>query len=260
MTTYDPLPEHEAAMPEQPSSEAASPGTMYVSASQSSSEAGTKDLRQLHIGFIPDGARRWAAENNVALTEAYDVTFGKLATTVEALVARDVPAVSLYLLSRANLQRTPHELNSFYEALERFLYKYLLEATTARPCHIKAVGSLKLLPASYRNAVQFAVEQRQHSGTRIYLCIAYSPEDELNSALQHPVPGDACQLLSRLWVPEPLDVVIRTSGIPLLSNFLPLQAGYARLYFLPELFNNLDLSDILHVLEEDAARTRKYGT
>jgi undecaprenyl diphosphate synthase len=224
-----------------------------------SREDGTRGLGELHVGLIPDGARRWAAKNGTTLPDAYDLTFSKLAATIGALLDRNVPAMSLYLLSRANLQRSAHELNPVYNALERFLYKYLHEAT-ATSFDLRVAGSMDLMPVGCRNAVQFAMEQGHNGGSRVYLCIAYSPQDELNVALRTPLPNDANQLLERLWVPEPLDVVIRTSGVPLLSDFLPLQAGYARLYFLAELFNDVEVSQILDVLEKDSAQIRKFGT
>jgi undecaprenyl diphosphate synthase len=53
--------------------------------------------------------------------------------------------------------------------------------------------------------------------------------------------------------------VIRSGGANVMSNFLPLQSAYARLYFFDALFNALEWADIERCLSEYRGLDRKYG-
>jgi len=59
-------------------------------------------------------------------------------------------------------------------------------------------------------------------------------------------------------LPE-LDLLIRTSGEVRLSNFLLWQAAYAELLFTPVLWPDFDEKVLTGVLEQFAARQRRFG-
>ena len=62
-----------------------------------------------------------------------------------------------------------------------------------------------------------------------------------------------------LQVTTPVDLIIRPGGTQLLSNFLPLQSGFARLFFSDKLFNDFTLEDLQCVLDDFAGLDRRFG-
>jgi len=62
-----------------------------------------------------------------------------------------------------------------------------------------------------------------------------------------------------LWVPEEVDLIVRSGGAETLSQFLPLQAAYARMAFLPSLFNDLTVGRVLDVVTEHERLTLLHG-
>jgi undecaprenyl diphosphate synthase len=62
-----------------------------------------------------------------------------------------------------------------------------------------------------------------------------------------------------MWVKRPLDLIIRSGGANLTSNFLPLQSGFARLYFLDELFNDVKLETVIGIMDGFNDLNRKFG-
>ena len=89
------------------------------------------------------------------------------------------------------------------------------------------------------------------------LCFAYDPFDEVEHALLSRKGDDP--LANHFWIPEPLDLVIRTGDANLISNFLPLQSGFARLYFTGELFNDLAIEQVQRILNEFTTLSRHFG-
>jgi undecaprenyl diphosphate synthase len=62
-----------------------------------------------------------------------------------------------------------------------------------------------------------------------------------------------------LAVKKPVDVIIRSGAANLLSNFLPIQSGFARLYFYDKLFNDLTVADVQSTYQKFIQQNLKYG-
>lgn len=212
-----------------------------------------------HVALIPDGTRRWARRNRVSLEDGYDKAFTHLSEMVELIFRRGTDQVSLYLLSRENLQRSESDLFPLFTALERFLSQSLSALTASQGAQMRTVGQLNHLPPLLQTAL-LSIPRPAVQRKLLTLGIAYNPFDELQHALDAARSSSLGNVLSNLWVPEPVDLLIRTSGASLLSNFLPLQSAYANLYFLPHLFNDVKLDHIEEVLTDYENRERYYGT
>ena len=98
---------------------------------------------------------------------------------------------------------------------------------------------------------------KENVSKRLNICIAYNPLYEIwESAKKSSTPSD---FLNNLWVKTPLDLVIRTGKANLISNFLILQSGFARMYFIDKLFNDIQISDIKQIMDTFKKNERKYG-
>ena len=220
-----------------------------------------------HLGLIPDGGRRWARLHRVPLLEAYLVSMTKLEEGLNLFYGRGIEAVSLYMLSRWNLSRGPEHLDAVFEAEARFLELAVPRVSKTHDVAVKIVGDTAHLQGTgtFLECVQAAqTAYRQFPATashHLFLCLAYDPIDELTAALRcAPIPTTGQELTSRLWVNQSLDLVIRTGGAKTLSHFLPIQAGYARLVFLEDLFNDMTAEALWAHVKEHERMELRFGS
>lgn len=213
-----------------------------------------------HVAIIPDGGRRWAKRENVSLRESYRKTVDLLRVGAEALFGAGVETLSLYLLSLENLRRTAGELEAILIEEKRLVEEVVPNLCSRLAVTPAVVGAVDLLPVPW-NGIQLPPGVNwPASGKKLYLCLTYSPNLELASAVRK-IGGDTdpASLWNALWVKQPVDLLIRTGGAHTLSNFIPLQCGYAQLVFLDDLFNDTTVDTILHIVEQQVGRGYKYG-
>lgn len=213
----------------------------------------------MHVGLIVDGARRWAKQNDVPLRDAYGRAFDAVAHLIDNLVSTGVSDVSVYLLSRDNLQRSTSDLDAVFTASTNFLQQILPGLARQLGLKVHVAGDPRSVSAPYREALTAAVSATSETqGKNLYLLVAYSPAEELADCWR---PGTTTMdsLIPQLWVPKRVDLVIRTGGAPLLSDFLPLQCGYARIWWTPRSFSELEWSDVADVVRETQTEERLKG-
>jgi len=211
-----------------------------------------------HVGLIPDGTRRWAKSHKVSQAVAYDRALDRVVELVEHLWARGVQTVSIYFLSYKNLSRTSEELVPVYAAETRVCQTSLAAAAQTWDAQVRAVGETQLVPEAFSMALAKLEERQSHSGRRLYLLVAYDPRRELASCADL-LRCHERDPLHALTVSQPVDLVIRTSGVHSLSDFLPLQASYAQLYFVEEHINDVTVAQLDEMLDRYAGTPRRFG-
>lgn len=214
-----------------------------------------------HIGIIPDGGRRWAKREGVSYLDSYSVSMKKLISILDELYSGETKVISVYFSSIQNFRRTNDEIFAFCTAESEFCDKHILSMIDKYNIKIEAIGDRDIIPTYLFNSIKRIEEKTaKNSGKKLFLCIAYNPLQEISEALaQLDKSTIKKNFLAHLWLPVPLDLVIRTGGANLLSNFLLLQSGFARLYFVEKLFNDLTNEDIQEILEMFKSVNRKYG-
>lgn len=219
---------------------------------------------QLHVGIIPDGTRRWCTRNEISLEGGYFRAMKLLTAIVDRLLELGATSVSVYLLSQENLRRSASELAPIFSAESWFLREAIKPVLAARVASAVIAGDPAGLPDELRTAaLDLAVAAPQVDGTRrVYFCLPYSPLAEIRDAMRSgrvSAESTDTELMSGLWVPEPVDLLIRTGGRSRISNFLPLQSGYAELFLANELFNDLRLDRVDAAVEWFRADSRGFG-
>ena len=211
-----------------------------------------------HVGLIPDGGRRWAVLHGVSLTESYHKTKLLLGVICNYLFDAGVNEISIYLSSIQNFRRQHTEIEAFNSVSEIAFGNEILQLAINMQIQIVVAGNKEILPVEYLKAIE-NIEDRTAAfqNRKINLCIAYNPIEELSRAISKSATSN--EIIKNLWVKTPLHLIIRSGGANLLSNFLLLQSGFARLYFLDKLFNDLTINDIEHILYEFSLIERKYG-
>jgi undecaprenyl diphosphate synthase len=129
---------------------------------------------------------------------------------------------------------------------------------------VRFIGRLDLLPESLVKGMR-ELEERTADNRQLDLnvAVAYGGRDELLHAARETAREvargtlsedeiDEARFARHLYLPEPVDLMVRTGGQRRLSGFLPWQSDYAELYFTDKLwpeFSRADYDDALAYFE-----------
>ena len=121
-----------------------------------------------HLGIILDGNRRYALDVLLWCAEL------------------SIPAVTLWVLSTENFQRTPTEVSGILSAVEAKLVQLAGHPRIRRlGVRVRAVGKLDLLPDSLLSAIRVAEEApAAHRGMLLTIAVAYGGRQEIIDAVQ----------------------------------------------------------------------------
>jgi undecaprenyl diphosphate synthase len=193
-----------------------------------------------------------------SLQESYTRTKTLLELFIDTLCGKGIDEFSIYLSSIQNFGREAEELAVNLDLVEASLRQEIPALALRRKLRIRIAGNRDIIPPSLGKAIADAEKLTFcHSGGRLNLLIAYDPFEEISRAVKET--GDPLRLIEGLQINTPLDLVIRTGGANLLSNFLPLQSAYARLYFPAKLFNDLTADELLRIIGDFSRLERKFG-
>lgn len=210
-----------------------------------------------HLGIIPDGNRRWAKANGVSLESVYQIFANKIVNIVKLLKKLDLNELSIYIASRENLTRKPEEIepvvNAFVSVLPQI--KQFAEENNVK---VKFIG---LYNVTQEKLLAIAMDiqntTQNNTGKVINMLVGYNPYDEIEKSIR---PGDTQITVEDLEVNTYVDLVIRTGGKPVrLSNFLPLQCGYANVEVFDKYFIDLSEENIIETIKSYESISPRYG-
>ena len=172
-----------------------------------------------HVGFIPDGNRRWAVQNGLAKEKGYENGIAPGVALFEACKTLGIEEVSIFGFTQDNTRRPIVQTNHFRAACVDF----------AREISRRGAALLVLGDEQSR---QFPVElaafrTRQGEGVKVNLLVNYGWEWDLNGLKEG---GLRSAEVSRL------DLIVRWGGGRRLSGFLPVQSVYADIFVIEALW------------------------
>jgi undecaprenyl diphosphate synthase len=167
-----------------------------------------------HIGFIPDGNRRWAASQEMPREAGYSKGIPPGLVLFERCRQLGIEEVSVYGFTQDNTRRPSVQTTHFRAACVDFALE------------IERRGSALLVVGDERSA-QFPPElvrfrQRQGAGIKVNFLVNYGWEWDLDGLRDHGALRSA--EVSRI------DLVVRWGGGRRLSGFLPAQSVYADIF------------------------------
>ena len=170
-----------------------------------------------HIGFIPDGNRRWASGRGLAKQEGYQHGIAPGLDLFEQCRRVCVEEVSVYCFTKDNTKRSPAQTDAFRKASVAFALEL-----AERGAAILVVGD--------ETSAQFPSElihfrERRGEGIRVNLLVNYGWDWDLAGLKSD---GLRSHEVSRL------DLIVRWGGGRRLSGFLPVQSVYADFYIRDE--------------------------
>lgn len=171
-----------------------------------------KDLPR-HIGFIPDGNRRWAAEHQLPREAGYASGIAPGLALFEDCKRLGIEEVSVYGFTQDNTRRPSVQTQQFRAACVDFALEI-----ARRGAALLVLGDERS-PQFPQELAQFRTRQGQ--GIRVNFLVNYGWEWDLDGLRQGALRSAD---VSRL------DLVVRWGGGRRLSGFLPVQSVYADIY------------------------------
>lgn len=172
-----------------------------------------KRLLPSHVGFIPDGNRRWAAGHGLAKGSGYQAGIEPGLALYEMCKSRGIPEVSVYGFTKDNTKRPPEQIHAFRSACVTFA-----EEIVRRGAALLVVGD--------DQSAQFPDElksfcSRKGSGMKVNFLVNYHWKWDLDGLKKGQIRSHD---VSRL------DLIVRWGGGRRLSGFLPVQSVYSDFY------------------------------
>jgi tritrans,polycis-undecaprenyl-diphosphate synthase [geranylgeranyl-diphosphate specific] len=227
-----------------------------------------------HLGIIIDGNRRWARARGLPPWEGHRAGAEKLNEFLNWCLELGIPQVSIYTLSTENLNRPKEELKHLFKLLEEYVdgllndkKKFaLLEKYEVR---VRFVGELNRLPKKLIRLMGKLMEKTAKYQKRVLnFLVAYGGKSEIVNAVkklaEEVIKHGKIEITEKdiekhLYVPQPLDLVIRTGGYQRLSNFLLWQASYAEIYVTKTLWPDFSKREFMKALRWYSQQKRNFG-
>ena len=195
-----------------------------------------------HVGFIPDGNRRWAENRGLSREHGYAFGIEPGLALYEICRERGIPEVSIYGFTRDNTKRPMRQKQAFSDACVVF-------------AHELARRGAALLVVGDERSEQFPEELkpyrcRQGQGIKVNFLVNYGWEWDLDGLREGHLRSSE--------VPR-LDLIVRWGGGRRLSGFLPVQSVYADFYVVQEYWPDFSSSQFDEALAWFRTQDRTLG-
>ncbi|KAJ7090386.1 Decaprenyl diphosphate synthase-like protein [Mycena belliarum] len=222
-----------------------------------------------HVAFVMDGNRRYARMNQKAIAQGHSDGFVALRRVLEACLRLEIRCVSAYAFAMDNFRRSPQEVDDLMhlahdKLMEMSQHGQILEEYGVR---LNVLGKTSLLPEYVQEAIRHVESVTRNNNKAILnICMSYSSQDEIATAVESAVRKSlentdpeieiteedvAAQLMTSVAGSPPLDILIRTSGVKRLSDFLLWQCcENTQIHFCKAYWPEFGLFDFVPVILE----------
>lgn len=177
----------------------------------------TRRVLPNHVGFIPDGNRRWAVGQGLSKQSGYQAGLVPGLELYEICKRIGIPEVSIYGFTQDNTKRPPEQIDAFRAACVTFANE-IVERGAA------------LLVVGDDTSEQFPDElkvyrRRRGTGIKVNFLVNYHWKWDLAGLEKGQLRSHE---VSRL------DLIVRWGGGRRLSGFLPVQSVYADFFIVDQ--------------------------
>lgn len=185
-----------------------------------------------HVGFVMDGNRRFAKKHKIELKEGHNAGFESMAKILEICYECGVESCTVYAFSIENFKRNKFEVDWLMELAKLRFTQIVQQGELCEKfgIKIKVLGDKALLPNDVLKVMNKAEEMtRDNKRAILNVCFPYTSRNEITNSIKSIIssnlPSDQIneQLIEdNLYTKDqaPLDLLIRTSGVTRLSDFL----------------------------------------
>jgi len=187
-----------------------------------------------HVGFIPDGNRRWAEARGHAKRCGYAAGIAPGLVLLDLCRALGVAEVTIYGFTKDNVRRPADQVDAFRDACVDFCGR-AADAGYA----VRVVGDAA--SAVFPSDLVHLASQRRAGDVRVNLLVNYGWQWDLREL-------ERTGALASADVPR-IDLVVRWGGRRRLSGFLPAQCAYADLFVVERLWPDMTAQDFVEALQ-----------
>lgn len=225
------------------------------------------------LGFIMDGNRRWAREQDLSTFEGHKRGGEVLGESIDWVREAGIAHVVYYAFSTENWKRSEEEVSYLMDLFQEWL-KNIEKKITADKRAGQSVARVRIVGRreDFREDIQKqmdslerASEDGEGAQTTVWIALSYGGRAEIveavNQAVRTGKEVDVDSFERLLWtadMPDP-DIIIRTGGEQRLSNFLTWKSVYSELLFLDKHWPALTKADFNGILSEYEKRERRRG-
>ncbi len=222
------------------------------------------------VGIIMDGNRRWAAKENITAFEGHKKGINKLFEVARWIKNFHVRHLVVYAFSTENWNRSAEEVSFLMDLIREGIRNFsarLKELNDNKTC-VRFIGQRTRLAPDIQDAMLQVEKQSapiDDCSFTMWICLSYGGRLEIIEAAKklHGTSGEITEQVFReaLWtaeMPDP-DLIIRTGGEMRLSGFLTYASVYSELFFVPTLWPDFSLQELVKVLLLYSSRERRFG-
>ena len=225
-----------------------------------------------HLAIIMDGNRRWAKEKSMMTTMGHKKGADVLVDTAKYCNEIGLKYLTVYAFSTENWKRTEEEVGYLMGLLGVYLDKFLKELDMEN-IKINFIGNIDVIDSSLSTRIR-NLEEKTANNTGLNLMIAfnYGGRDEIVRACRNIAEKVRNNELNVDDIDENLfsnhlytsgkkdpDLVVRTSGEMITSNFLPWQITYSEFLPLDKYWPDFTKDDVDFCVEEFSKRKIRKG-
>ena len=232
------------------------------------------DIKRLpkHIAIIMDGNGRWAKLRNQPRVFGHREGAKSVRKVVEAAARLGINNLTLYAFSTENWNRPKHEVKTLMKLLVSAL-KRELPLMKKNNIRLNAIGHTDMMPENVQHELQEVLDEtKSNTGLVLTLALSYGARQEIQRAIQEISYKVKNNIISVENVDEDIinkhlytqnlpdvDLLIRTSGVVRISNFLLWQIAYAELYFTEKLWPDFNETSLHNAITDYQLRERRFG-
>jgi undecaprenyl pyrophosphate synthase len=167
--------------------------------------------RDLHIGFVMDGNRRYARNENIPLKAGHADGYRTMKNLCQSLRELGVRRVTFFAFGKKNYTRTKEEVKDLMDLIAEKSWD--LKKMEDKGCEVRIIGDKSSIDSRVRDAMNVSFWEQEPRAERenilyVNVLVAYSSIEE------YLLGGDD-------GLPEmDVDLIVRTGGEKRLSDFL----------------------------------------
>ncbi|KAK9465398.1 Decaprenyl diphosphate synthase-like protein [Lipomyces arxii] len=189
-----------------------------------------------HVAFVMDGNRRFARRRKLEVREGHSAGFESLAHILEMCYQVGIKVVTVYAFSIENFKRPPVEVDALMEIARTKLLQIIHHGDLADRfgVSIRVLGQRSMIPTDVLAAIDKSTEMTKNNKTAILnICFPYTSRDDIATSMRDiaslsekheldPASIDETMIEQHMYTKDcpPLDILVRTSGVERLSDFM----------------------------------------
>lgn len=222
-----------------------------------------------HLAIILDGNRRYAKARGLPPWEGHRKGSDNLVELFKWIQDYDIKELTLYTFSLKNFTRDPQEVKFLFKLFVEYFKKFSkTKEIHEKQVRIRFTGRIDMFPNELSSIMRKLMEDtKDYDKYKLNFAMAYDGRAEIVDAVKKIVAKEKVKaeditnelIQQNLYIPDDVDLLIRTSGEYRISGFLLWQLSYAEFYFTEKTWPEFSKQDLDDAIKEYHKRQRRFG-